>query len=515
MTGGLLNIIAYGNQNIILNGNPSKTFFKTVYSKYTNFGLQKYRIDYKGNQNLQSMQSSKFTFKIPRYAELLLDTFLVITIPDIWSGYYNKENKTQPYKFNWIKHLGCIMIENVILSAGGQILQQFSGEYIKNSMERNLSHSKKEHFYKMIGHEVDLYAPQDSYGRTGYYPNVIQTNSEPSIQGRKLFIPLPFWFSNSSKVAFPLTCLQYNELVIDVILRPIQQLFTINTNEVENRKVTRVSPNFTIPNQQLYNFIQQQNEVLDDTLIDWRSDVHLMATYAFLSEEETKVFTSNEQLYLIKDVYQENFLNVIGNNRLKIKSNYLVSNWFWFLRRTDVKNRNEWSNYTNWEYYNTPNVRPYTYNKRLVGLPAMSTVNNIKSILVKVSFNIDGKFRENEFSSDVYNYIEKFTRCNGCSDDGVYTYSFSLNTDPYELQPSGAMNLNRFKDIYMDILTIYPETNENAQVKTICDNEGNIIGVIDVDPNSLYKYSYDLILFEERFNVVKIMSGNVGLVYSR
>ena len=28
MPGGLLNLIAYGNQNIILNGNPKKTFSK-------------------------------------------------------------------------------------------------------------------------------------------------------------------------------------------------------------------------------------------------------------------------------------------------------------------------------------------------------------------------------------------------------------------------------------------------------------------------------------------------------
>ena len=42
MPGGLLNIIAFGNSNIILNGNPTKTFFKTVYAKYTNFGMQKF-----------------------------------------------------------------------------------------------------------------------------------------------------------------------------------------------------------------------------------------------------------------------------------------------------------------------------------------------------------------------------------------------------------------------------------------------------------------------------------------
>ena len=73
MPGGLLNLVSYGNQNIILNGNPSKTFFKSVYSKYTNFGLQKFRIDFDGQRNLRMSETSVFKFKIPRYADLLLD----------------------------------------------------------------------------------------------------------------------------------------------------------------------------------------------------------------------------------------------------------------------------------------------------------------------------------------------------------------------------------------------------------------------------------------------------------
>ena len=45
MPGGLLNLTAVGNQNVFLTGNPKKTFFKTTYSHYTNFGMQKFRID--------------------------------------------------------------------------------------------------------------------------------------------------------------------------------------------------------------------------------------------------------------------------------------------------------------------------------------------------------------------------------------------------------------------------------------------------------------------------------------
>ena len=52
MPGGLLNIAATGNQNIIIHGNPTKTYFKSTYAKHTNFGnynnqiLRYYYINY-------------------------------------------------------------------------------------------------------------------------------------------------------------------------------------------------------------------------------------------------------------------------------------------------------------------------------------------------------------------------------------------------------------------------------------------------------------------------------------
>lgn len=53
MAGGVLNLIAIGNANVFLTGDPTKTFFRVAYSKYTNFGLQKFRIDYSGTRDLR------------------------------------------------------------------------------------------------------------------------------------------------------------------------------------------------------------------------------------------------------------------------------------------------------------------------------------------------------------------------------------------------------------------------------------------------------------------------------
>jgi len=84
--GGLLNLVATGNQNVILFGNPTKTFFKAKYAKHTNFGLQKFRLDYDGLRKLRMHEESHFEFKVKRYGDLLMDTYLVVTL--IYGAHY-------------------------------------------------------------------------------------------------------------------------------------------------------------------------------------------------------------------------------------------------------------------------------------------------------------------------------------------------------------------------------------------------------------------------------------------
>ena len=67
MAGGLMTLASVGAENIILNGNPKKTFFKTKYSKYTNFGMQRFRLDYKGLRELKVHEETVMNFIIPRY----------------------------------------------------------------------------------------------------------------------------------------------------------------------------------------------------------------------------------------------------------------------------------------------------------------------------------------------------------------------------------------------------------------------------------------------------------------
>ena len=178
--------------------------------------------------------------------------------------------------------------------------------------------------------------------------------------------------------------------------------------------------------------------------------------------------------------------------------------------------RNEWSNYTNWDYNNViPQEVAFAFdaNNNVFYITGDSTPRNEKDILLKMAVLLDGSYRENSQPAGVYNYIEKYTRTQGNAPDGLYCYNYCLNTNPYEIQPSGAINMNRFNQVEMEFVTIRPPYDENAQTKTFCDENGVIIG-INKPTWVIYTYNYDLIFFEERLNVVTFVGGNCGLMYA-
>ena len=127
---------------------------------------------------------------------------------------------------------------------------------------------------------------------------------------------------------------------------------------------------------------------------------------------------------------------------------------------------------------------------------------------------VDGQYRENMLPGGVYNYIEKYTRTDGFAPSGLYCYNFCLDTSPYSLQPSGAMNMSRFTNVEFEIVTIQPPVDPYAQVLTICNpNTGEIIGV-NKPSWRIYEYNYDLYVIEERVNVVIFVGGNAALLYA-
>ena len=560
MGGGLLNLIASAGNNPILNGNPTKTFFKTKYAKYTNFGMQKFRIDYEGLRTLRLCEESKFTFKVPRYAELLLDTYLVVSLPHIWSPIYPPEtsdDEWRPYEFKWINDIGNMIIENVTLRVGGQILQQFSGNYLHAIVSRDYTSGKKDIYNHMTGNINDLNNPSTLNSRINTYPNAYflgeSVGAIPSIKQHKLYIPLNPWFMLSNKFAFPLIALQYNSLFIDITLRPINDLFRIRDIKDKENNYPYVRPNFNEEHMAMYRFLHPPpseritQEDYGDLRNIWNADVHLISTYGFISDEESRLFASNEHRYLFKQTYEYKFENVTGSKKVQINTNHLVSSWSYFFQRSDIKSRNEWCNYTNWPYYkqppnilyNAPIEGIYKYedyglnktnlemtepngfgagvNPTLEPTPWMITgpYTPMYELDILKDFGIlfDGNYREDKYSFEIYQYIEKYSHSNGSHETGLYCYNFCLNTNIFDTQPTGAVDMSKFQKIELDFTTILPPLDEQAQTLTICDDNGDIIGVNKPTWN-IFEYNYDLTVIEERYNILYFLAGNCGLVYS-
>jgi hypothetical protein len=544
MTGGLMNLVGIGNENIIINGNPKKTYFKATYNKHTNFGLQRFRIDFEGARVLNFTTPTALEFKIPRYAELLHDTYICVTLPHIYSpivydGSAQLGRNLIPYEFRWIEDLGAHMIDEIEIKSGGTTLALYSGEYLSCVKERDFTNAKKDLWNKMTGNIPEINDPANAHGNVNVYPNAMyidESGVEPSIRSRKIYIPLDCFFCDSSKLALPLVALQYQEISIKISFKPTYQLYSINNvNDVTSDTCIsyRISPNPNEINNQLWRFLQPPSDVAasesfyNQTRNDWNSDIHLIGTYIFLGNDERRQFAAQPHKMLIKQVKETDYLGTSGSKIISVESRDLVSNYMFRFRRSDALLRNEWANYTNWAYNGVlpqalteelpllnNNEIPNPNNFHITGKIGEYAYNQ-KNILINLGLVMGGVYRENVLDSGIYNYVEKYMRTTGSAKDGLYCYNFCLNSNKRLYQPSGAMNVNRFAQISFEYNTVEPPFNpEGALVEYVCDTDSNPIG-FRKNTGDLNTFNYDLRIFEERYNVVIIKSGKIGLMMAR
>ena len=209
----------------------------------------------------------------------------------------------------------------------------------------------------------------------------------------------------------------------------------------------------------------------------------------------------------------------------------MVASWMFYFQRNDVNLRNEWFNYTNWPYRtlpqnteiydnddeegNFPNVHPSNTVRSGFSVTGNFNVQNRKHILETLGIVLDGDYRENLLTHGVYDYLEKCTRTKGNAKEGLYCYNFCLNSHLSDYQPSGAINLSRFKTIELELNTYVPPIDEiNSSFDLICDVDGNPVGVRKANWR-LYDYNYNMTLIEERYNVISFVGGVAGMMYAK
>ena len=182
MGGGLMQLVAYGAQDIYLTGNPQITFFKVVYRRHTNFAVEAIEQTFNG----AAAFGQKFSCTISRNGDLLSRVYLEMDINI-------KDDGTATAEQN---NFGFDIINYAEVEIGGQCIDKHYGEWM--SIWTHLSHCSDK--LSMLGNLVDLPA----------------TDARSAAEVKKLYVPMQFWFCRNPGLALPLIALQYHEVKLNV-----------------------------------------------------------------------------------------------------------------------------------------------------------------------------------------------------------------------------------------------------------------------------------------------------------
>ena len=117
MGGGLLQLVAYGAQDIYLTGNPQITFFKVVYRRHTNFSMESIQQNFLNSVDF----GNKVTSTISKNGDLAGRIYLQVDLPSV-------AVTAGSNRFRWLNWLGHILIKNVDIEIGGNKIDTHYGE---------------------------------------------------------------------------------------------------------------------------------------------------------------------------------------------------------------------------------------------------------------------------------------------------------------------------------------------------------------------------------------------------
>jgi len=466
MGGGLLQLVAYGAQDVYLTGNPQITFFKVVYRRHTNFAMEAIQQTFSGIPNF----GNTVYCQISRNGDLIHRTYLEVGIPKI---------KTLA-DTSYVNYLGIRLLKSVSIEIGGQQIDKHYSDWLYIWNELSLPIGKRYAWDTMVGADHD----------------VLNAGTDGD-DGTTLYIPLEFWFCRNIGLALPLIALQYHEVKIKIEFESLSNC-TYKPDTTTNgaaESLSLISPNIWVD-------------------------------YIFLDTDERRKFAQLSHEYLIEQLQftGQETLNSTGS-RVKLNFNHPCKELIWVAK---IHSPNAyWYNYTvpslttalpdknpgedvGYSFPNTFGISTLNSNafvtsnlgnaevtesKQNIGaidnvLPYSSTdiattyLNPFATCLLQ----LNGNDRFNIRNGSYFNLVQPYQHhTNIPLNRGINVYSFALK--PEEHQPSGTLNMSRIDTAILDVKPL----SGTGVTPTI---SGNI---------NIYAVNY---------NVLRILSGMGGLAYS-
>jgi len=287
MGGALVQLAAYGSQDVYLTTNPQITFFKAVYQRSTNFAMESIIQLIDGTINF----GGNITVVVARNGDLLGNIVLQVALPD--PKQYIVDPESYDY-FGWISGIGNYLIKYVSIEIGAQQIDEQYGQWMDIWSELNLNASQYNGYSQMVGKNNNVWEPYD-------------VSVEP---GSRLFVPLQFWFCRNPGLAIPIIALQYHEIRLKLTFEKFEDI-VVAVKDGEYKKVTLngINPQFT--NFQMFN------------------------TYYYLDTVERRKFAQNAHEYLIEQIQSQsgNVQSLTGENNIRLNLNHPSKELVWVFNR--------------------------------------------------------------------------------------------------------------------------------------------------------------------------------------
>jgi hypothetical protein len=399
-SGGLLQLVSTGRQDIYLSGNPQTTFFKQVYRRYTNFSIETQRISLDTDADFNKLVS----VTVPRNGDLLSQLLLEINLPEITpngplqppppgivvapSIDYSISNDSA---VSYVNGIGYAMIDYISIWIGQQEIDRQYGEFMYLWTQLTTPGSKQEGVNFMVGKQL-------AYNNT-------------SLAGPlKLYIPLAFWFCKNPGLALPLIALQSSPIKLYVKFKNGYDLVFSNTLDT------------AILNNQSCTAVVSSPPVI--------TSMTLWGDYIYLDTEERRRFVSSKHEYLIEQTQQQKRYSIPFNTQIisiPLTFNHPMKEMIWVVNQDRMLAAHE--------YFN--------YGSRM----ALETGIPILDIASSFVLQFDGFDRFETQSAQYFRLVQPWQRHTAIPKDFIYVYSFSLA--PEAAQPQGSCNGSRLNSIVL------------------------------------------------------------------
>jgi hypothetical protein len=300
MGGGLMQLVAYGAQDVYLTGNPQITFWKVTYRRHTNFAMESIEQTFNGQADF----GRRVQCTVSRNGDLAYRTYLQVTLPEINQS--DGTNGTGDVMARWLDCPGEQMISMAEVEIGGQRIDRQYGDWMHIWNQLTLTSEQEAGYHKMIGHTTQLtYLCDPDFANVATacgaadVPEAVCAPRQ-ALPETTLYVPLQFWFCRNPGLALPLIALQYHEVKINIELRPLDEcLFAVSkvsTTGTDNKKVANAYAKSLVA-------------------------ASLYVDYVFLDTDERRRMAQNPHEYLIEQL-QYTGAESIGSSSNKIKLNF-------------------------------------------------------------------------------------------------------------------------------------------------------------------------------------------------